>query len=196
MTDTRTYLALDPSGDFGWALWRADLRNPVYGHWTFKWGCDGDRFNGVQKKLHQLRSDWGGITAIRMEFNSHVHLGERAIDLSYGWKHAVAMYAAAYRIPFGTVTTEGGWRLDFIGRQEKKILVDAERELARKEHREANTRDKLKLATIARCRQLGWDPKTTDEADALGVLDTWLKNLGIQAPWYERETLRAPLGVV
>lgn len=188
----RTFLAIDPGAHTGWALWRNDLRNPVFGTWKFDFGTDGQRFNSLQRKMHQLRTDWGGVDFIRLEFNRHVHMGERAIDLGYGWKHAIEMYAAAYRIPVRMVTTQQ-WRLDFIGRQEDSIIRQAKRD-AKAAGEKFDSRDKLKAATVARCRQLGWQPKNDNEADALGQLDTALKENRIQAPWYENEVLLAPLG--
>jgi hypothetical protein len=194
ISQNATYLALDPGKHFGFALWQAGMKNPAFGTWKFEWGSDGERFLGLQKKLHRQHLDWGGLKAVRMEFNPHVHMGERAVDLGYGWKHAAQMFCAAYKIPFGTVTTEGGWRIQFIGRQEKSI-ISAAAKAAKAEGVKYDTRDQLKLATIGRCQQLGWMPKTADEADALGLLDSWLLDLRIDRPWASNEVLRAPLGV-
>jgi hypothetical protein len=188
IAENQTYLALDPGKHFGFAVWQPGMNNPAYGTWKFEWGTDGERFLGLQKKLYRQHQDWGGLKAIRMEFNPHVHMGERAVDLGYGWKHAAQMFAAAYKIPFNTVTTEGGWRIAFIGRQEKSIISAAGR-AAKKQGVKFDTRDQLKLATIGRCQQLGWEPKSADEADALGLLDSWLLDLRIQAPWRANEVL-------
>ena len=190
--EKQTYLALDPGTHFGFALWQPGMPNPVFGSWKFGWGGDGERFLSFQKKLHKCNVDWNGLKAVRMEFNPHVHLGERATDLGYGWKHAAQLFAAAYKIPFDTVTTEGGWRIAFIGRQEKSIISAAGR-AAKKNGIEYDTRDQLKLATIGRCQQLGWMPKNTDEADALGLLDSWLLDERINTPWRVNETLRPML---
>lgn len=194
MRNYQTFAAIDPGSRTGWALWRTDMKNPVYGTWKFEFGTDGQRFNGLQRKLHQLSTDYGGVDYLRIEFNRHVHMGERAVDLGYGWKHAVEMYAAAYRIPIRMVTTQQ-WRLDFVGRQEDSIIRAAAK-AAKAVGEDFKIRDKLKAATIARCRQLGWAPTDDNQADALGQLDTQIKENQIQAPWYASETLLAPLGVV
>lgn len=193
--ENQTYLALDPGSHFGYALWQPGMPNPVSGAWKLEFGNDYQRFLGLQKKLHRQHTDWNGIKSIRMEFNPHVQMGERAVDLGYGWKHAAGMFAAAYRIPFATVTTEGGWRIDFIGRQEKTIINQAAR-AAKAQGVKFDSRDKLKLATIGRCQQLGWSPQSDDEADALGLLDSWLTELRIETPWKMAEVLRPPLGRV
>lgn len=192
--EKQTYLALDPGTHFGFALWQQGMPNPVFGSWKLEFGTDADRFLSLQKKLLKQHIDWNGLKAIRMEFNPNAQLGERATDLGYGWKHAAQMFAAAYKIPFDTVSTEGGWRTAFIGRQEKSIISAAKR-AADKDGIKYNTRDKLKLATIGRCQQLGWMPKNTDEADALGLLDSWLLDRRIQTPWRANETLRTPLEI-
>jgi len=194
ISQNATYLALDPGTHFGFALWQPGMPNPVHGTWKLEWGTDGQRFLGLQNKIYRQHKDFGGLKAIRMEFNPHVHMGERATDLGYGWKHAAEMFAAAYKIPFSTVTTEGGWRIAFIGRQEKSIISAAGR-AAKAQGIKYDTRDQLKLATIGRCQQLGWLPGTADEADALGLLDSWLLDLRIDRPWAANEVLRAPLGV-
>lgn len=194
LPQSETYLALDPGTHFGFAVWQPGMKNPVSGAWKIEFGSDGDRFLSLQKKLRKQHIDWNGLKAIRMEFNPHVHLGERAVDLGYGWKHAAQLFAAAYKIPFDTVTTEGGWRIAFIGRQEKSIISAAAR-AAKAQDIKYDSSDKLKLATIGRCRQLGWSPKSTDEADALGLLDSWLLDRRIETPWHENETLRVPLEI-
>lgn len=190
----QTYLALDPGTHMGFALWQPGMPNPVSGIWKFEWGRDGDRYIGLQKKIDRQRIDFNGLKAIRMEFNKGGQLGLRALDLGYGWKHAAEIYAAAHKIPFGTVTTDGGWRIDFIGRQENSIIKKAGAAM-KALHGKSDTRDKLKLAVIGRCHQLGWNPANTDEADALGLLDSWLLELRIDRPWAQNEVLRAPLGV-
>lgn len=190
----QTYLALDPGTHMGFALWQPGMPNPVSGTWKFEWGRDGERYIGLQKKIDRQRVDFNGLKAIRMEFNKGGQLGLRALDLGYGWKHATEIYAAAHRIPFSTVTTEAGWRLDFVGRQEHGIIKAAGRAM-KKQTGKSDTRDKLKLAVIGRCLQLGWQPENADEADALGLLDSWLLDLRIDRPWAQNEVLRAPLGV-
>ncbi len=192
LPERETYLALDPGKNFGFAVWQPGMPNPVSGTWKIGYGNDGQLFLSLQKKLHRQHIDWNGLKAVRMEFNPHVHKGERAIDLGYGWMHAAEIFCAAYRIPFGTVTTEGGWRIAFIGRQEKSIIAAAGR-AAKAQGMDYDTRDQLKLATIGRCHQLGWAPKTSDEADALGLLDSWLLEKHIETPWRANEVLRTPL---
>lgn len=194
ISQNATYLALDPGTHMGFALWQPGMPNPVSGTWKFEWGTDGQRFLGLQNKLYRQHKDWNGLKAIRMEFNKGGQKGLRALDLGYGWKHAAEMFAAAYKIPFGTVTTDGGWRLDFIGRQESSIIKNAGRAMKELTGK-SDSRDKLKLAVIGRCMQLGWKPANPDEADALGLLDSWLLDLRIERPWATNEVLRAPLGV-
>jgi hypothetical protein len=196
MTQYRTFVAIDPAKKCGWALWREDMPNPIYGTWTFEWGSDGQLFNGLMKRLYGLHKDFGGIDFICVEFNPGAMMGMRAAKLGYGWLTAIEMFGARMqpKIPVKVITTQQ-WRLDFIGRQEDRIIRNA-RKQAKAEGKDFNSRDIVKAATIARCKQLGWDPKDDNAADALGQLDSKIKDNGIKAPWYENEVLREPLGVV
>jgi hypothetical protein len=58
------------------------------------------------------------------------------------------------------------------------------------------TSDALKVATMLRARQLGYEPRKQDEADALGVLTYELLFREVTPPWLAGEVLRAPLAGV
>lgn len=189
----RTYVAIDPGGKCGWALWREDLKNPVYGTWVMEFGTDGQRFNTFMKKLYQLHKDWGGIHHLRLEFNDnpHVFVSSRAAALGYGWLATARMFCARMKPNISmTIVPTQSWRIGFIGKQENSLINNA-RKAAKARGEKLNTRDMVKAATVARCRQIGWDPKTDDEADALGQLDSYLVDRQIQAPWHNEALVAA-----
>ena len=47
----------------------------------------------------------------------------------------------------------------------------------------------LKDFAMQRCRELDWEPRKHDEADALGILDYTLWRTGIQRPWAYQASL-------
>ncbi|MEO0699610.1 MAG: hypothetical protein AAFY81_07810 [Pseudomonadota bacterium] len=196
MTEKHTILAIDPGSKCGWALWRSDMPNPVYGTWLFEWGNDGERLLGLQKKMMRQDRDFGGLTQVVIEHNPGAASSERAKVLGYGFFASAAMYCAARRIPFRDLTTDGGWRIEFVGRQNKLLIQRRERQLAKQEGRKANTRDKLKMAVLERCEQLGWSPQSDNEGDALGILDSYLRDRKIQTPWHAAEVLQPMIEAV
>lgn len=195
MAREHTILAIDPGSKCGWALWRDDFKNPIYGTWRFEWGTDGQRLLGLQRKIKMLDQDHGGLTQVVHEHNPNTATSERARVLGYGFLAATSIYCAARRIPFVTRTTGAGWRTDFVGRQNKLLIERQGRALAKAEGRSVDNRDRLKLAVIERCKQLGWSPEDAEQGDALGILDSFLRDRQIQAPWHVAEVLRVPLGV-
>lgn len=65
----------------------------------------------------------------------------------------VEFIAAIEGVPCSEITA-GEWRKAFLGPYYPK----------------SSTRDELKRAVIAACRQMGWEPRQDDDADAMGIL--------------------------
>lgn len=76
----------------------------------------------------------------------------------------VELIAAIECVPCSEITA-GEWRKAFLGQHYPK----------------QSSRDELKRAVIAACRQMGWNPNSDDDADALGMLHVALAHRNQQA---------------
>ncbi len=191
-----TYLALDAASETGWAIWSPDWEKPRYGTWKLKsevLSGRGHMFQRLQKNMHELRM-LAKFDEVHVEFNPHAALGFHAQYITLGLIASAEMYAYAMNLKFSTITTEG-WRADFIGRQEKQIIRLAAKEQAERTGGSPKTRDKLKAATIVRCRQLGLSPRNDNEGDALAILDHVVLADKVTPPWRRQDVLAPALGV-
>ena len=185
-------LAIDPSTQMGWALFidesdkPEDERRPInkcyfYGTWDLKKWDDGKKresrgayyinFLEQFRKLRRLHNIDDDQIKIVLEGEAYAAARTEASErLAAGWLAILESYC--YRkdnIPPITATTDE-WRHSFIRRSRapKEIVGSDER------------RKWIKQATIAKCRSLGFNPKSDNDADALGLL-FWLIHGGEEA---------------
>lgn len=195
-------LALDLSKSrTGWAVWEPGWEKPRYGGWRL--GSEFTTHGGVFCKLHtELDGLWRltkfGTIYYEQAINP-ANLGGktniRALDLAAGLAAHVLSFAEARRCLAHAVNV-GTWRKDFIGADLVKD-AQAEARARRAASGKGSARDKLKALTIDRCRQLGFTPRSDDEADSLGILDFALDfHEHVRPPWRANEVLRPMAGAV
>ncbi|MBK6800341.1 MAG: hypothetical protein IPG83_02320 [Novosphingobium sp.] len=178
-------IALDLSKrSTGWAIWEAGWANPRYG--SVQLGSEYTTDGGCYVKLHSVLRDLR-TTLCRFEsiyyedpINAMALTGHTNADtlrvLSGLAAHACSFgHAMGIRVQAVNITS---WRRHFVGKMP----------------RGTKTKDWKDYAG-ERCRQYGWKPKNSDEADALGILDYAVSLEGKTPPWISNETLRAPLGM-
>lgn len=180
----------------GWALWHDGWPLPLSGSWVFG-GGDGRVFHTLHVRLDELHREHGFQTVFyEQPINPqklHQKTNIRANDLALGLASHVLSYAWVRKCTALPVHIET-WRLDYVGRDELARIRDAAKAKKRATGKHVSQRDDLKAATVARCRQLGLEPKSDDEAEALGILDHAIGLQGMTPPWRTNEVLRAPLG--
>lgn len=199
-----TFLTLDLSKrSTGWAVWSEGWAKPHYGHWQL--GSEFTSPGGVFGKLHERMAELHAVMPFEFVFiEEPIHPAQltgatniQTIRLAAGLAAHAESFAHAYRCrAFQCVNVER-WRPDFIGRAQVSDARKDARQRAKTSGKKHSARDKLKALTIARCEQLGFNPRTDDEADALGMLDYALHVLrGITPPWRMENILLPPLEVV
>lgn len=195
-------LALDLSKTCtGWAFWKPGDERAVLGHFSLgsAYASNGDVFAKLQGKLNELRQAFSFDHLVWEQKLSPQNLGAisnyQTIALLGGLEAHAESFAAVFRIPHRAVNVSS-WRPDFIGRDEIAGVRTAVKAEEKRLGKKIGTSDALKVATMLRARQLGYEPRKQDEADALGVLTYELLYRAITPPWLADETLRAPLASV
>ena len=168
----------------GWAIWQSGWSAPRFG--SVQLGSEYTSDGGCYVKLHHVLRDLrvavsrfesiyyeepinaAALTGHTNADTLRVLSGLAAHTCSFG--HAMGLRVQAVNI--------ASWRRHFVG----KMPLGTK------------TKD-WKAYADERCRQYGWKPQNSDEADALGILDYAVSLEGVRAPWSENETLRAPLEV-
>jgi len=195
-----TYLALDLSrANTGYALWNGKSAKPIYGSWKLKYefGSHGDSF----LKLHRCLSDLYKVEPFdRLYFEEPINPGQlqgattiQTIWLAFGLASHAQSFAAAKRCRIVKAINVGSWRKDFIGDMIVRE-VNAGVRRKRKAGEKASATDQLKKLCVERCKQLGINPRSDDEADAIGILTYAILLDGETPPWIADEVLRTPLG--
>lgn len=196
------YLGLDLSkGSTGWALWDGESPAPRYGHWSL--GSEFSSDGRVFAKLHQCLAELHSLMPFEFIFaeepiNAANLAGNTSIDtlrLASGLSAHVHSFKHAYSLRQILEFNVSSWRPPFIGRIHSD---DAKREarIAKKAgNKRASARNALKSLTIARCKQLGFTPRTDDEADAIGILTHGCLVRGVTPPWLSDEVLVPALEV-
>lgn len=193
-----TFLALDLSkASTGWALWDRGWEMPRYGRWIL--GSEYTSRGQVYAKLHSNLIDMRRcvsrftmvfyeqpINPVQLQGYTNINSITLAIGLS---EHVESFSAAMPECRCESVHIDT-WRKDFIGADISILAKRDARQKGKVLGKRVSARDKLKVLTIERCRQFGMNPKTDDEADAIGILDYKLALRGIQTPWRTAETLR------
>lgn len=179
-------LALDLSKrSTGWAIWPEGSETARFGHWVLGSAYTSD--GGTYAKLHQCMGELYQVVAFEHVFiEEPIHpanlSGHTNID-TLRVLAGIAAHAESFAEAFGIRTFRrinvSSWRRDFIGPQKR-----------------GTKRATLKSLTMERCRQLGFNPRRDDEADALGLLDYACTLRDVIPPWRVDEVLRPPLGMV
>jgi hypothetical protein len=184
----------------GWAIWHDNWPMARIGHKTLggEYSTNGDVFIGLHKLLHELRITFGfdmlfwEQKLVAQKILSGM-TSQATLDLQGGLDAYAEGYRAAYRLRGGPVPIDA-WRQPFIGKDLDGTIKAATRrhnQIAKQNGgKKITSTDKLKAATIERARQLGFDPRKPDEADALGVLDYKVQSYGLTPPWRRQEVLR------
>lgn len=178
-------LALDLSKrSTGYAHFREGGNTAHYGSWPLgtEYTSDGQVFAKLHQNLSELRQVMPfdsiyheeAINPGQLQGHTNIH----SLKLASGLAAHVESFGYAMRCRVHAVNI-ASWRKDFIGPQKR-----------------GTKRVTLKSLTIERCNQLGFKPRTDDEADAIGLLTYALDCYeGIRAPWTANEVLRPPLGM-
>lgn len=184
-------IALDLSKrSTGWAVWMGDDTPPRYGSWEL-----GSEYTGrgqTYAKLHANLLDLRAVLPFEaLYFEEPINpvklKGHTNID-TLRVLSGLAAHAESFGHAIGLRIVQGinidSWRPAFIGRINS---TEAKRK-AKAAGKSAS--DGLKTLTMERCRQLGFNPRTTDEADALGILDYCIALRGAVPPWRSDEVLQ------
>lgn len=202
------FLALDLSkSNTGWAYWDGQSDKPRFGSWPL--GSEYTTNGGVFAKLAANLTDHHGlmpfdgiimeppIVPSQLQGTTTIH----TIRLATGLAGMTQYFAHVFRehpehpVRFVDEVNVESWRPSFIGKFESSEAKAEARRAKKAGDKRASARDTLKALTIARCRQLGLEPRTNDEADACGILTYGMLGRGITPPWLADETLRTPLEI-
>lgn len=197
------YVALDLSKtSTGWAAWEPGWEKPRYGRWVL--GSEYTSRGGVFAKLHQNLTELHRVLC-KVEYlyaeepiNPAQLQGGTTIDtirIASGLSAHTESWAHAMGVRRFQEFNIASWRSDFIGRVANNAAKSKARQLKKAGDKRASARKDLKALTIARCKQLGFAPRTDDEADALGILTYGLLISGQTPPWLAAEALQVPLDI-
>ncbi len=178
-------LALDLSKrSTGWACYADGDSGPSYGHWVLgsEFTSDGRTYCKLHENMTDLHS-LGPIDAVYFEEPLHPaklqgHTNITSLRVLAGLAAHAQSWGEAMQCRHIHAVNMSSWRKDFIGSQKR-----------------GTKRHTLKSLSLERCRQLGFNPRNDDEADALGILDHACVCLDIMPNWRRAEVLRPPLGM-
>jgi hypothetical protein len=152
------FLAIDPATRAGWACWKPGLERPASG--TFELPADPEDLGRTGCALHrelQALHVVHGFERIYYEapippsqMMGQTHLA--TIAKAFGIAAHIESFAYAMNLRCRHVSI-ATWRKLFLGKgagESSKTFKDW---------------------SMKRCRELGWNPRYHDEADALGILD-------------------------
>lgn len=196
------FLALDLSKrSTGYALWDRGWEKPIFGHWQLgsEYTSDGQTFT----KLHRCMGDLFKIAAFEfLYYEEPITPAQlqgfttiQTINLAVGLAAHAQSFGHAKRCRIIKAVNIETWRKYFIGTDLSNEAKAVARRKRKAGDNKASARDALKGLTIARCNQLGFDPRKDDEADAIGILDYALELNGIVPPWRSDEVLRPMMDV-
>lgn len=188
-------IALDLSKrSTGWALWMGEEAPPRYGSWQLgsEYTSRGQTYAKLHANLLDLRALFP-FEALYFEepINPNKLKGKTNLD-TLRVLAGLAAHAESFGHAMGLRISQGinidSWRPAFIGR-----INSSEAKRKAKAAGKSAT-ESLKSLTVERCHQLGFSPRTTDEADALGILDYCVAMRGVAPPWRAGEVLQPMLG--
>lgn len=181
----------------GWAYFDGEGGgNPVCGSWVL--GSTFTSDGGVFAKLHENLADLHSVMpfdTMYVEQAMPSFNGASSYSVIYlltNLQGHADSFASAFGLKFRVVSVNS-WRPPFIGRIENQKAKAEAKRLGQELGKKVGATKSLKQLTIARCKQLGMNPKNDNEADALGILDYAIEMEGLIAPWRANEILRTPL---
>jgi len=166
-------LALDLSKTAtGFACWGPEDSCVASGHWVLgsEWTDDGTVFAKLHERMTDLHTV-GRIDAVFIEDAIdaralHGHTNIDTLKLLSGLAAHAKSWSAAMGCRMLREVNMSTWRRHFIGKMKRGTrTVD------------------LKEFAMRRCRELGFNPKRHDEAEALGLLDYACSDLGVTPFW-------------
>ena len=179
-----SHLALDLSKrSTGWALFSEGDALPLYGSWVLgsEYSTRGQPFINLHVKMNELH----GLSPFEtVTYEKPLNLGmksaattEDTLNTLIGLAMHVESFCAAKRVRQVNGVNQVTWRRHFLGSMPRgKKTAD------------------LKQMALERCRVLGLAPQSHDAAEACGLLDYQLHNLGITTPWQQRAVFGAHEG--
>ena len=160
-------LALDPATTTGWACGDFGSK-PRSGVIRLPVSSDpkdvGPRFNWLEGAVRNLI----GGNAVECLIIEDIYLSTQKFSqpkdvLLKGYRAAIVMAADKQGLNFRNIiwAFPGEWRKSFGTSTVPREVRESKDQSARRKY--------LKMATYERCRELGWEPKSTDESDAMGL---------------------------
>jgi hypothetical protein len=194
-------LALDLSKSrTGWACWERGWQFAKFGSWQLgsEYSSDGMVFARVHERLSEHHQVFGFDRVYFEEAINPANLGGHTnigtLKLLSGIAAHAESFCYAYGIPVCAVNV-ARWRKDFLSADLVRDTKAKAKALRNAGQSKAGATGELKSLTIERCRQLGMNPRFSDEADAIGLLDYALDfHEHVTPPWRSAEVLRPPLG--
>jgi hypothetical protein len=177
-------LTLDISkSSMGWALWAEGWAAPRYA--AVQLGSEFTSDGRTCLKLHKVLSDLHEVEPFEhLYFEKPLTQMERggasnpSNDILLKLVGHAESWGEAYGLRTVMPVNISSWRRHFIGKMPRGTKTKQWKDYARE-----------------RCRSYGWSPRTTDEADALGMMDYCIGLQGLTPPWRAEEVLFAPLGI-
>ena len=165
----------------GWCLWAPGWESPRFA--SVQLGSEYTSDGRCCMKLHQVLADLHAIEPFEhLYFEQPLTIMQRGgassvnSDILLKLAGHAESFGEAYRLRTVMGVHIASWRRHYIGAMPR------------------GTQSKeLKDYTIERCRQLGFKPQNTDQADAIGLMDYACELRGITPPWRCNEVLRPPL---
>ena len=172
------FVALDLSiKSTGFACWEQGQERPVSGTWELAAGLQWSAraYVRLQRNLMDLHRVTP-ISSILYEDSLpaerlHGQTNRETLKAAVGLTEHVESFAEAIGAKV-RYTNQSSWRRHFLGKMK----------------RGTRTPD-LKAMAMQRCRELGFEPRKHDEAEALGILDYDISLAGITPPWRMQHVL-------
>lgn len=174
-----TWVALDLSlSSTGWASWSSDDAALTFGKWpladSMKWRGRG--YVRLHRELMAIHAETPidhlifeePLTPASVSGHTNIDTLQTLAGLA---AHAESFAAACKAVP--RPVNVATWRRHFIGPMPR-----------------GTKSPDLKAMTMKRCRELGFDPVSYDEADAIGLLDHALSVDRITPPWRMEHVLQ------
>lgn len=177
-------IALDLSKrSTGWAVWHQGWHVPFPRYGSVQLGSEYTSDGGTCLKLHRTLADLHATLGFdHLYFEKPLTQMQRGGASNTGNDIQVKLvgHAESFGEAFALRTVMGidiaSWRKHFVGKMPR------------------GTKSKdWKWYADERCRQYGWKPRNSDEADALGLLDYCISLQGVTPPWRADEVLRPML---
>jgi hypothetical protein len=172
-------LVLDQSlSSTGFALW--DGSDVVSGIWPL---CDGieSRAQGFRELFHRLDAlhKGRGLAQIVHEepVMGAVNKGAGQIIAAVGLVPIIELFAISRGLPSPISYAPQSWRASFFTKAERKAIRGKD----------------WKRPAVERARQLGFDPVSADEAEAIAILDHHLLKLKITPHWRQGAAMLDPV---